>query len=99
MYRYPQRDVNPMPGLTPNMLSVPYDVSGGGAHLRDSPAASQPVPIGALATSLANAAPEHQRTVKLKCCLFQLRNTETIICVLRSVTFFSNRCLVRICTH
>ncbi|KAF3521419.1 hypothetical protein F2Q69_00046583 [Brassica cretica] len=63
MYRYPQRDVNPMPGLTPNMLSVPYDVSGGGAHLRDSPAASQPVPIGALATSLANAAPEHQRTM------------------------------------
>lgn len=64
MYRYPQRDVNPMPGLTPNMLSVPYDVSGGGGnvHLRDSPA-SQPVPIGALATSLANATPEHQRTV------------------------------------
>ncbi|CAH8384170.1 unnamed protein product [Eruca vesicaria subsp. sativa] len=62
MYRYPQRDVNTMPGLTPNMLSVPYDVSGG-AHLRDSPAASQPVPIGALATSLANAAPEHQRTM------------------------------------
>lgn len=62
-----------MPGLTPNMLSVPYDVSGG-AHLRDSPAASQPVPIGALATSLANAAPEHQRTVNLKCCLV----TETI---------------------
>ncbi|KAF2606595.1 hypothetical protein F2Q68_00043415 [Brassica cretica] len=66
MYRYPQRDVNPMPGLTPNMLSVPYDVSGGGAHLRDSPAASQPVPIGALATSLANAAPEHQRTYNIE---------------------------------
>lgn len=64
MYRYPQRDVNTMPGLTPNMLSVPYDVSsGGGVHHRDSPA-SQSVPIGALATQLANAAPEQQRTVK-----------------------------------
>lgn len=63
MYRYPQRDGNTMPGLTPNMLSVPYDVSGGGVHHRDSPA-SQSVPIGALATSLANATPEHQRTVK-----------------------------------
>ncbi|CAH2036271.1 unnamed protein product [Thlaspi arvense] len=64
MYRYPQRDVNAMPGLTPNMHSVPYDVSGGAAavHLRDS-SASQPVPIGALATSLANATPEHQRTM------------------------------------
>jgi polyadenylate-binding protein len=53
-----------MPGLTPNMLSVPYDVSGGagGVHHRDAPA-SQSVPIGALATSLANAAPEHQRTM------------------------------------
>lgn len=56
-----------MPGLTPNMLSVPYDVSGGagGVHHRDAPA-SQSVPIGALATSLANAAPEHQRTVNIK---------------------------------
>lgn len=63
--RYPQRDVNTMPGLAPNMLSVPYDVSGGGGgvHHRDTPA-SQPVPIGALASSLANAAPEIQRTVK-----------------------------------
>ncbi|CAN8321262.1 unnamed protein product [Cochlearia groenlandica] len=61
MYRYPQRDVNAMPGLAPNMHPVPYDVSGG-VHHRDSPG-SQPVPIGALATSLANAAPEHQRTM------------------------------------
>jgi len=64
MYRYPQRDVNTMPGPTQNMLSVPYDVSsGGGVHHRDSPT-SQPVPIVALATRLANAAPEQQRTVK-----------------------------------
>ncbi|CAD5315072.1 unnamed protein product [Arabidopsis thaliana] len=63
MYRYPQRDVNTMPGPTQNMLSVPYDVSsGGGVHHRDSPT-SQPVPIVALATRLANAAPEQQRTM------------------------------------
>ncbi|KAL1219043.1 Polyadenylate-binding protein 8 [Cardamine amara subsp. amara] len=65
MYRgYPQRDVNTMPGLAPNMLSVPYDVSGGGGgvHHRDT-SASQPVPIGALASSLANATPEIQRTM------------------------------------
>ncbi|KFK23308.1 hypothetical protein AALP_AAs59809U000100 [Arabis alpina] len=58
-----------MPGLTPNMLSVPYDVSGAGGgnvHLRDSPS-SQPVPNGALATSLANAAPEHQQLKSREC--------------------------------
>lgn len=75
-----------MPGLTPNMLSVPYDVSGG-AHLRDSPAASQPVPIGALATSLANAAPEHQRTVNLKCCLASQPVLKQYFRLLKSVPF------------
>ncbi|XP_010519297.1 PREDICTED: polyadenylate-binding protein 8-like [Tarenaya hassleriana] len=65
MYRYPQRgglpDV-PMPGVSPSMLSVPYDIAGGAAPLRDS-AVSQPVPIGALASALANASPEQQRTM------------------------------------
>ena len=41
------------------MLSVPYDV--GGLPMRD--AAGQAMPIPALATALANASPEQQRTV------------------------------------
>lgn len=63
MYRYPPGrgipDV-PMPGVGGGMFSVPYDV--GGMPLRD-PAISQQIPIGALASALANASPEQQRTV------------------------------------
>lgn len=64
VYRYPSGrglpDV-PMPGVG-GMLSVPYDM--GGMPLRDA-AISQPVPIGALASALANASPEQQRTVSV----------------------------------
>lgn len=64
VYRFPPGrglpDV-PMPGVGGGMLSVPYDM--GGLPLRDA-GVSQPVPIGALATALANATPEQQRTVK-----------------------------------
>ncbi|KAJ9159529.1 hypothetical protein P3X46_025035 [Hevea brasiliensis] len=63
VYRYPPGrglpDV-PMTGVPGGMLSVPYDM--GGMPLRDT-ALSQPIPIGALATALANATPEHQRTM------------------------------------
>lgn len=60
LYRYPpgrnMPDV-PMPGVG-GMLSVPYDM--GGMHVREA-AISQPIPIGALASALANASPEQQR--------------------------------------
>ena len=50
----------PMPGVAGNMFSVPYDM--GGMPLRDA-ALPQQIPIGALASALANATPEQQRTV------------------------------------
>ncbi|KAL5705648.1 Polyadenylate-binding protein 8 [Ranunculus cassubicifolius] len=60
MYRYPPgRNMQDGP-MSGGMLSVPYDM--GGMPLRDA-AISQPVPIGALATALANASPEQQRTM------------------------------------
>ncbi|KAF9675888.1 hypothetical protein SADUNF_Sadunf09G0080200 [Salix dunnii] len=62
VYRYPPGrglpDV-PMTGVAGGMLSVPYDM--GGMPMRDAPL-SQPIPIGALATALANATPDQQRT-------------------------------------
>ncbi|BAT74940.1 hypothetical protein VIGAN_01272300 [Vigna angularis var. angularis] len=63
VYRYPpgrgMPDV-PMPGVAGGMFSVPYDV--GGMPLRDA-SLSQQIPIGALASALANASPEQQRTM------------------------------------
>ncbi|KAH7523654.1 hypothetical protein FEM48_Zijuj06G0034800 [Ziziphus jujuba var. spinosa] len=62
MYRYPPgRNISevPVPGFAGGMLSVPYDV--GGMPMRD--AAGQAMPIPALATALANAIPEQQRTM------------------------------------
>ncbi|KAF3446628.1 hypothetical protein FNV43_RR11808 [Rhamnella rubrinervis] len=62
MYRYPPgRNMPevPIPGVAGGMLSVPYDVSG--MPMRD--AAGQAMPIPALATALANASPEQQRTM------------------------------------
>uniref|UniRef100_A0A7N0TVS6 Polyadenylate-binding protein n=1 Tax=Kalanchoe fedtschenkoi TaxID=63787 RepID=A0A7N0TVS6_KALFE len=50
----------PMPGIGGGMLSFPYDM--GGAPMRDAPR-SQQIPIGALATALANAPPDQQRTM------------------------------------
>lgn len=62
LYRYPpgrnMPDV-PMPGVG-GMLSVPYDM--GGMHVREA-SMSQPIPIGALASALANSSPEQQRMV------------------------------------
>lgn len=61
MYRYPSgRNVPevPMSGVG-GMLSVPYDM--GAMPMRDG--SGQAVPITALASSLANATPEQQRTV------------------------------------
>ena len=63
VYRYPpgrnMQDV-PMPGVAGGMLSVPYDM--GGMLSRDA-AMGQPMAVPALATSLANAPPDQQRTV------------------------------------
>ncbi|OVA11248.1 RNA recognition motif domain [Macleaya cordata] len=64
MYRFPPGrnipDVS-MPGVAGGMLSVPYDMAG--MPLRDASAISQPIPIGALASALANATPDQQRTM------------------------------------
>ncbi|PSS19744.1 Polyadenylate-binding protein like [Actinidia chinensis var. chinensis] len=63
VYRYPagrnMQDV-PMPGVAGGMLSVPYDM--GGMLSRDT-AVGQPMAVPALATSLANAPPDQQRTM------------------------------------
>ncbi|GFY89580.1 poly(A) binding protein 2 [Actinidia rufa] len=63
VYRYPPGrglpDVS-MSGVPGGMLSVPYDM--GGMPLRDG-GISQPIPIGALASALANASPVDQRTM------------------------------------
>ncbi|RVW57205.1 Polyadenylate-binding protein 4 [Vitis vinifera] len=63
VYRYPpgrnMADV-PIPGVPGGMLSAPYDMAG--MPFRDA-AVSQPMPIGALATALANAPPDQQRTL------------------------------------
>ena len=63
VYRYPPGrgipDV-PIPGVAGGMFSVPYDV--GGMPMRDA-SISQQIPVGALATALANASPEQQRTM------------------------------------
>ncbi|XVF36309.1 hypothetical protein REPUB_Repub19eG0047100 [Reevesia pubescens] len=50
----------PMSSVGGGMLSVPYDM--GGMSLRDA-GIGQPMPIPALATALANAMPEQQRTM------------------------------------
>lgn len=74
MYRYPPgRNMAevPMPGVAGSMLSVPFDM--GGHPLHDA-AVGQSMPIPALATALANATPEQQRTVshlfRLSFCIF-----------------------------
>ena len=75
VYRYPRGrglpDV-PMPGVAGGMFSVPLDI--GGMAVRDV-AISQPIPIGALATALANASPDQQRTVSL---LLHFRNFDLL---------------------
>ncbi|CAN4095371.1 unnamed protein product [Withania somnifera] len=63
MYRYPPgRNVpdGPMSGVAGGMLSVPYDM---GSMLPRDAAMGQPMPISTLASALANAPPEQQRTM------------------------------------
>jgi polyadenylate-binding protein len=55
VYRYP-------PGRDVPMGSVPYDI-GNAMPLRETAGISQPIPIGALASALANASPTEQRTM------------------------------------
>lgn len=62
-YRYPPGRGLPdvgFPGVGGGMFSVPYDM--GGMPVRDAGIA-QPIPVGALATALANASPTEQRTM------------------------------------
>jgi len=65
MYRYPPGRNAPDGSMTGigsgGMVPVPYDM-GGVMPLRDA-AISQPIPIGALASALANASPTEQRTM------------------------------------
>lgn len=49
-----------MPGVGGGMLSVPYDM---GNMLQQEAPIGQPVPVTALASALANASSEQQRTV------------------------------------
>lgn len=64
MYRYPPgRNMGPegpMPGVAGAMIP-PYEM--GAPPMREMPGMMQPIPIGALATALANANPEQQRTM------------------------------------
>ncbi|KAF3615680.1 Polyadenylate-binding protein 2 [Capsicum annuum] len=62
-YRYPPGRGLPdvgFPGVGGGMFSIPYDM--GGMPMRDA-GLSQPVPVGALASALANASPTEQRTM------------------------------------
>ncbi|KAK1423820.1 hypothetical protein QVD17_19129 [Tagetes erecta] len=65
VYRYPPGRNAPDPSMGGigggGMVSVPYDMSGV-IPLRDA-AIPQPIPIGALASALANASPSEQRTM------------------------------------
>lgn len=65
IYRYlPGRNVNDMhlPGVAGGMLPVPLDM--GGIPLRGTESGmAQSIPIGTLASALANASPEQQRTM------------------------------------
>lgn len=66
MYRFPPgRNVPevPVPGVAGGLLSVPYDM---GVTLPRDGSLGQPVPITALASALANAPPEQQRTVSIQ---------------------------------
>ncbi|KAJ0603952.1 hypothetical protein HanHA300_Chr02g0044111 [Helianthus annuus] len=68
MYRGPARnmaDANMAAGVSSGMLPVPYDMAGvGGILPRDAAAPiPQPMPITALASALANASPDQQRTM------------------------------------
>ncbi|KAG9135209.1 hypothetical protein Leryth_013493 [Lithospermum erythrorhizon] len=62
MYRYPPgRNVPDAPGVAGGMMTVPFDM--GGMIPRDAGAIAQPLPITALASALANATPDQQRTM------------------------------------
>ncbi|KAE8658832.1 Polyadenylate-binding protein 2 [Hibiscus syriacus] len=65
VYRYPPGRMMPevpISNVPGGMLSAPYDM--GGMPLRDAGVGvGQPMPVPALATALANATPEHQRTM------------------------------------
>ncbi|KAJ3695450.1 hypothetical protein LUZ60_000827 [Juncus effusus] len=50
----------PAPGVGAGPMLQPYDM-GTPQPMRDAPAVSQPVPIGTLASALANATPDQQR--------------------------------------
>lgn len=82
MYRYPPgRNVleGPMPGVAGGMVSAPHDV---GSMLPRDATIAQPMPTTALASALANATPEQQRTVSsLHNASFEFSSWPCIICV------------------
>lgn len=61
-YRYPTGRGMPDPGMHSVGAAMPSPYEMGGMPMRDA-GVSQPVPIGALATALANAPPDQQRLV------------------------------------
>lgn len=65
-YRYPPGRNMPdlsIGGAPGGMLPIPYNM--GGVPFRDASFSQQPMSTGALATALANATPDQQRTVSL----------------------------------
>lgn len=99
MYRYPPgRNMPevPMAGVAGGMLSVPYD---GGMPMRDV-GMGQPIPISALASALANATSEQQRTVSscINSVLFPLISTMPEPSVYIFGFGLGYRCLEKACT-
>jgi hypothetical protein len=83
----------PDPGMHNVGAVMPSPYEMGGMAMRDA-GVSQPVPIGALATALANASPDQQRLVRMDklfigCSYFLIKGAHH--CVLCC------RCLVRTC--
>ncbi|KAK4766392.1 hypothetical protein SAY87_008034 [Trapa incisa] len=60
VYRYPMGRGMPDLPMAGGMMSMPYDMGVMSMH---ESSRSQPVPIGALASALANATPDQQRTM------------------------------------
>lgn len=83
MYRFPPgRNVGDvtMPGVGGSMLPVPYNM--GGMLPRDS-AMGQPMPITALASALANAPSDQQRTVSFFAKILETSQTLLEVCSLQ----------------
>lgn len=88
LYRYPPArglDHLSMGTVGGGVMSMPYDIVGGVMMPpnRDSAVPSQPLPIGALTSALANASPDQQRTV---CLSFLLLNKLLVSSIVKSLS-------------